>query len=414
MRQLEGPLSPTERISTLDILRGFALIGILIMNMPGFGNSFFAEADGSHLWPGPSTGRPRCVRDTLFSGKFNSMFSLLFGIGFTIQFARMQQLAPGTPRPVPAPPARAAGGRACACPVFWTGDVLHIYALLGLLLVFALRHASDRMIIGADRRLRALSGVSGVAARAGHHARHHRRARRGRQGLRSQQQPRLRPGYASSTWRGRTARVHLQLRQRWSLWGTLGCYVQMATTMLIGLLVGRHRLGAAHPRADAARSGALTWWALAVGLACGLAFSSSSRLPRARSVADQGAGQPLLQTSPPGDDDLLRAGDRATGAAARRGKRRLAPLAAAGRMPLTNYLMQTAICTTLFYGWGFGLWGKVGPAAGWCWRSAIFFAVQVPWSVWWLRRHERGPLEYAWRVLTYGRMRFKPVTAAAG
>jgi len=41
-----------ERIATLDILRGFALLGILIMNMPGFATSFFAEADGSHLWPG--------------------------------------------------------------------------------------------------------------------------------------------------------------------------------------------------------------------------------------------------------------------------------------------------------------------------------------------------------------------------
>ena len=65
--------------------------------------------------------------------------------------------------------------------------------------------------------------------------------------------------------------------------------------------------------------------------------------------------------------------------------RRFAPLAAAGRMPLTNYLMQTAICTTLFYGWGFGLWGRVVLA-----------------STWWLRRHERGPLEWLWSRLTYG------------
>ena len=43
-------------------------------------------------------------------------------------------------------------------------------------------------------------------------------------------------------------------------------------------------------------------------------------------------------------------------------QRRFAPIAAVGRMPLTNYLMQTLIATTLFYGWGFGLWGRVGPA----------------------------------------------------
>ena len=55
-------------------------------------------------------------------------------------------------------------------------------------------------------------------------------------------------------------------------------------------------------------------------------------------------------------------------------RRRLAPLAAAGRMPLTNYLMQTAICITLFYGWGFGLWGKMGPAMGLLLALAIFWA----------------------------------------
>jgi uncharacterized membrane protein YeiB len=42
-------LPATQRIAVLDILRGFALMGILIMNMPGFNSSFFAESDGSHL-----------------------------------------------------------------------------------------------------------------------------------------------------------------------------------------------------------------------------------------------------------------------------------------------------------------------------------------------------------------------------
>jgi uncharacterized protein len=89
-----GSLPTSERIATLDIIRGFALLGILIMNMPGFSSSFFAEADGSHQWTGQLDQVAEAVRDMLFSGKFNSMFSLLFGIGFTIQFARLEQKDP--------------------------------------------------------------------------------------------------------------------------------------------------------------------------------------------------------------------------------------------------------------------------------------------------------------------------------
>jgi uncharacterized protein len=70
-------------------------------------------------------------------------------------------------------------------------------------------------------------------------------------------------------------------------------------------------------------------------------------------------------------------------------------------MPLTNYLMQTAICTPLFYGWGFGLWAKVGPAWGLVLSLAIFFVIQVPWGWWWLRTHERGPMKTVWARLTY-------------
>jgi uncharacterized protein len=83
------------------------------------------------------------------------------------------------------------------------------------------------------------------------------------------------------------------------------------------------------------------------------------------------------------------------------GRRWLLPFEVAGRMPLTNYLMQTAVCITLFYGWGFGLWLKVGPTAGLALAALIFFAVQVPWSLWWLRRHERGPIEALWAKFTY-------------
>ncbi len=83
-------------------------------------------------------------------------------------------------------------------------------------------------------------------------------------------------------------------------------------------------------------------------------------------------------------------------------KSRLAPLAAVGRMALSNYLLQSLVCTTLFYSYGFGLFGKVRPAAGLALSVAIY-SVQLPLSQWWLRHFRFGPLEWVWRSLTYGK-----------
>ncbi|HET7768239.1 MAG TPA: DUF418 domain-containing protein [Chloroflexota bacterium] len=81
---------------------------------------------------------------------------------------------------------------------------------------------------------------------------------------------------------------------------------------------------------------------------------------------------------------------------------RLAPLAATGRMALTNYLLQSIVCTTLFYSYGGALFGRVGAAGGLLVTVALY-ALQVPFSVWWLRRFPYGPMEWLWRTATYGR-----------
>ena len=72
-------------------------------------------------------------------------------------------------------------------------------------------------------------------------------------------------------------------------------------------------------------------------------------------------------------------------------------------MPLTNYLMQTVIATTLFYSYGVALFGKVGPLLGLGIAAAIFI-VQIFWSRWWLARFRFGPLEWLWRAATYGKL----------
>jgi uncharacterized protein len=81
---------------------------------------------------------------------------------------------------------------------------------------------------------------------------------------------------------------------------------------------------------------------------------------------------------------------------------RLAPLASVGRMALSNYLLQTLVCTTIFYSYGLGLFGSVGPAAG-ILLTVVIYLAQIPLSVWWLSRFRFGPVEWIWRTLTFGR-----------
>ena len=84
-------------------------------------------------------------------------------------------------------------------------------------------------------------------------------------------------------------------------------------------------------------------------------------------------------------------------------------LAAVGRMALTNYLTHSIVCTTLFYGYGFALYGTMN-------RTALFGVVIVIWSVQlilspiWLAHFRFGPAEWVWRSLTY--WRFQPMRVA--
>jgi uncharacterized protein len=75
-------------------------------------------------------------------------------------------------------------------------------------------------------------------------------------------------------------------------------------------------------------------------------------------------------------------------------------LSPVGRMALTNYLMHSIICTTLFYSYGFGLFGKINTFEG-ILLAIVIFALQIPLSRWWLKNFHYGPFEWLWRSLTY-------------
>jgi uncharacterized membrane protein YeiB len=91
--------------------------------------------------------------------------------------------------------------------------------------------------------------------------------------------------------------------------------------------------------------------------------------------------------------------------------RRIRVLAPAGRMALTNYLMQSVICMLVFYGFGFGRWGM--PRAEQVLFVLVVYAAQVAFSHWWLGRFRYGPMEWVWRGFTYRQMPAMRVGRAA-
>ncbi len=93
-------------------------------------------------------------------------------------------------------------------------------------------------------------------------------------------------------------------------------------------------------------------------------------------------------------------------------QRRLMPFSYVGRMALTNYLLQSLICTTIFYSYGFGLYGRVGPLADF-FIGIVIYGLQIPFSMWWLSTHRYGPMEWVWRRLTYGSVQPAAVTTSS-
>ncbi len=388
------PTPAIDRIDDLDALRGFALLGILLVNI-----AFFASAyHGSGLTDPAFDGWwdrfvPGLVR-TLCETKFYLLFSFLFGYSFSLQMESARRAESAF---VPRYLRRSAGlallgiGHAL---LLFHGDILLTYALLGLLLL-GLRDLAPKTAVYLAIVLLVATALSwalvGLAI-----------------GETEPMVPtpeihaaveRVTAAYRSSI--GATIAQHA-LEMRSTMWLLLG-FIQAPCALAMFLLGLAAAKGHYFTRLAGQRK--QLWRMLALGTPIGLAGAwcyntlntppvqpGSSLLGLAISIVTA----PALTGAYMAALLLFLHHPKGKGAAL------CAWLAPAGRMALTNYLLQSVVCAFVFTAWGWALMGALAPPQVFLFALLIYLA-QLWHSRWWMRSHSYGPVEWLLRALTHGR-----------
>lgn len=388
-----APVSAERRLVVVDALRGLALCGILLVNIQVFsGPARLYQTVGEGGWTGADAVAFFLVT-ALVEGKFISSFAFLFGLGIALQTTRAERRGGASGGFLARRLAVLAGFGALHAVLLWSGDVLLLYALLGVALVL-LRHRSPRALLawaaglyGAAVALLALAlgltllgdalGAAELDAGAG---------------LRELADGAVR-AYRSGDYGAMTAQRLRELALTYAGLPFVGPWT--LATMVLGMAAGRARLA---ERLDSPLVRRVARAGLAVGLPLSvLAAAGIAADPSGTDLAGFG-GEALLLTAAP----VLALGYLASGArllsrsAEAPATRRLAAM---GRMALTNYLLQTVLCTAVFS--GLRWYGRVSlvTALG---VAAAVLAAELAWSPWYLARHAQGPMEWLWRRLSYG------------
>lgn len=397
------PTAPGERIDFIDVLRGFALFGIFTVNITLFMHPI-EYTTLTITYDNPLDAAVAWLTRVLAEGKFYSLFSMLFGLGFAMQLERAQ-----------------ARGSAIV-PIYlrrnfvlliigllhglllWVGDILVPYAVGSLFLLWA-RKARDRtlliwsvILLTLSTLLLAVSMIFLDLGRAVPESAAQIDAIFAEQAAATQAAlARAYEVYGNGSYAEITAQRWRDLVTMWGL--SLFIFPNIIAMFFLGTVVGRRGI-LRDPAAHLPFLRRLLLWCAPLGLALNVVYAlgmegQDRTIPTWTLVIASGAqsiGAPLLMLAYVAGLALL--WQRPVWQAR---LRRLAPV---GRMALTNYLSQSLIATTIFYGYGLGLFGKVGAAVGLLLVIAIY-ALQVAWSPWWLARFRFGPMEWLWRSLTY-------------
>ena len=407
-----APTAPSARIESLDVVRGVALLGILLLNilygLPGL-SYFTPVADGA--LSGINFAAFVTV-ETLFEGVMRGLFSMLFGAGVAL-FADGRGAGPYYRRQV----LLLGFGVFNALVLMFSGDILVTYALAGFILYFARNWRPRTLLIVAGVVYLWLGLLYGGLFSAASYIDQQAGAD---QVSAAPAPPSVAPmeealsfldpspeelenevvahtaPYGEAFFANLDEVVGMWVAALpWTLfWDALAC-------MLVGMAL--YRAGVLRGAKSERYYVRLAAWGIAVGLTVNVLEVAM------RVSTDFGLAWSPMITTPTYDIGRVATALGYVGLLMLVCQRGLLPrvrhaLAAVGRMALTNYLMHSLFFLLIFHhSVGLGLWNRLERAELYLVVFAIW-AFQIAFSLWWMGRYRFWPMEWVWRVLTYGRL----------
>jgi uncharacterized protein len=376
-----GPIAPSDRIAAIDIVRGIALFGVMAINVATvFRVSIFERflPDG-----GDGTRLDRALYSILMVGidlKAFALFSLLFGVGLAIQYDHLSAASRRTALLVRRLAFLMLIG-AVHLVLIWNGDILFEYAIAGFVVLPLLFCRLWIVTIVGTALLAEFLVASFLPEIA---------------------------SMPSRAWMTRNVAVATRIYGSGGFAEVLAFRVHELPAFLplhvfmFPRTVALMLIGAAAWRADLFRTGSRANQCLplvaAIGLLAGgvLAVSQENgwlRLGWRAELSIERLSTALLACGY--GAAIVWASNKA------RARKLLAWAAPIGRMAFTNYLMQSVIFGWVFYGYGLGLFGKLGVAAALAIGIGVYI-LQVVFSAYWLQHYLYGPVEWLWRSAMYG------------
>lgn len=383
------PVGTKNRVMTLDVLRGFSLLGILLVNMLAFYLPLPHILDVSAWFTDVQDIILHQLLDIYVQSSFYPLFSMLFGYGLAMQFMKARDTGSSFYTFAPKRLVILFGIGFFHAVFIWWGDILMTYAFCGMLLIALIKMRPLFLVIWAA----ILNGLFHSFILLSYFALGLFSAPVEEEAVNIIAIQNAITAYGVGTWSDAFSQRLVDLTIQFQPFMWVSAAFTILPYMLIGAAFAKWRL------IERAREKIALWIVLAIiGLGAGI-FLKALPIYTTKTYGLEYMkvyiGGPILALGYMAVVVLL--------CLIPLSQKIFAPIAKAGRMSMTLYIMQSVICTALFYHWGFSLYGQVDVQMG-IYIALAIYVVQLIIAELWLSKFAQGPLELAIKRLTYGKM----------